>query len=124
MEADKIKYAQGIQSMQYMRDRDQKGKIIAEYIWIDGAQFIRGKARTLDGPVNSLKEIPDWNFDGSSCYMATTENSEIIIKPVAYFPDPFRGGDNILVLTETWKWEDTTYKKLVPGNTNFRHFAK
>jgi len=110
--------------MAYMKDRDQKGKIIAEYIWIDGAQFIRGKARTLDGPVNSLKEIPDWNFDGSSCYMATTENSEIIIKPVAYFPDPFRGGDNILVLTETWKWEDTTYKKLVPGNTNFRHFAK
>jgi glutamine synthetase len=55
--------------------------------------------------------------------MATTENSEIILKPVAYYPDPFLGGDNILVLTETYTWEDTTYKKLVPGNTNFRAFA-
>lgn len=46
------------------------------------------------------------------------------MKPVAYFPDPFRGGNNVLVLTETFSWEDTTYKKLVPSNSNFRHFAK
>jgi len=56
--------------------------------------------------------------------MATTENSEIILKPVAYYPDPFLGGDNILVMCETYTWEDTTYKKLVPANTNFRAFAK
>ena len=46
------------------------------------------------------------------------------MKPVAYFSDPFLGGDNILVLTETFTWEDTTYKKLVPANTNFRAFSK
>ena len=46
------------------------------------------------------------------------------MKPVAYFPDPFRGGDNILVMCETFKWEDATCQKLVPSNTNFRHFAK
>ena len=45
------------------------------------------------------------------------------MKPVAYFPDPFRGGDNVLVMTETFRWEDGTCKKLVPSNTNFRHFA-
>jgi len=53
--------------------------------------------------------------------MATTENSEIIMKPVAYFPDPFRGGDNIIVMTETFIWEDTTYKRLIPSKTNFRN---
>ena len=59
--------------------------------------------------MTSINLIPDWSFDGSSCYQATTENSEVIMKPVAMFPDPFMGGDNILVLTETWIWEDTTY---------------
>ena len=103
---------------------DQKGKIIAEYIWLDGSLAMRGKARTLNGPVNSVADLPEWNFDGSSCYMAPTENSEVIIKPVAYFPDPFRRGDNIIVLTETFVWEDTTYKKLLPARTNFRHLAK
>jgi len=55
--------------------------------------------------------------------MAPTENSEVIIKPVAFYPDPFRGGNNIIVLTETFVWEDTTYQKLKPGISNFRHFA-
>ena len=106
-----------------MRDLDQRGKIIAEYIWIDGALDMRAKARTLNEKVNSVSELPEWNFDGSSCHMATTENSEIICKPVAMFPDPFRRGDNILVLTETFIWEDTTYKNLIPSKSNFRHHA-
>ena len=29
-----------------------------------------------------------------------------------------------MVITETYTWEDTSYKNLVPTNTNFRHFAK
>jgi len=85
--------------------------------------FIRAKSRTLDAKVKSVEELPEWNYDGSSCYQATTENSEIIMKPVAFYPDPFLGGDNILVLTETFMWEDVTYQKLIPSNTNFRHFA-
>jgi glutamine synthetase len=111
-------------SLDFLRTIDQRGKIIATYIWTDGSMTLRSKNRTLEKKVTSVDELPGWNFDGSSCYMATTENSEIIIKPVAYFPDPFLGGDNILVLTETYTWEDNTYKKLVPANTNFRAFAR
>merc|ERR1739844_262416 len=100
------------------------GKIIAEYIWIDGSGItLRSKARTLPAKVTSLADLPEWNYDGSSCYQASTDNSEVIMKPVAYFADPFRGGDNILVLTETYRWEDGTCQKLVPSNTNFRTFA-
>jgi len=40
------------------------------------------------------------------------------------FRDPFRRGDNILVMCETWVWENKEFKNLVPANTNFRHFAK
>jgi len=102
-----------------------KGKVIAEYIWIDGSGItLRSKCRTLDSKINNVSELPEWNYDGSSCYQATAENSEIIMKPVSYFPDPFRGGDHILVMCETFKWEDSTCQKLIPSNTNFRHFAE
>lgn len=102
----------------------QHDNIIAEYIWIDGALGLRSKCRTLPQKVAKLEDIPQWNFDGSSTNQAVTECSEVIIKPVFFFPDPFRGGDNIMVLTETFVWADTTWKTLVPANTNFRHFAK
>lgn len=52
-----------------------------------------------------------------------TEQSEIILKPVAIFRDPFRRGDNIIVMCESFNWETNECKKLVPANTNFRHFA-
>jgi glutamine synthetase len=44
--------------------------------------------------------------------------------PVAYYPDPFRGGDNIIVLTDCYQWSDSKFTNLVPANTNFRHHAK
>ncbi len=99
-------------------------KIIAEYVWIDGSGItLRSKCRTLDKKPTCLADLPEWNYDGSSCYQAPAENSEVIMKPCAYFPDPFRGGDNILVMVETFRWEDSTCQKLVPSNTNFRHFS-
>jgi len=111
-------------ALDFTRDLNQNGKIIAEYVWVDGSQQMRAKCRTLNKKVTDVDQIPDWNFDGSSCYMATTENSEVILKAVAYYPDPFRRGDNILVLCECYSWEDTTYQKLVPANSNFRSHAK
>ena len=107
-----------------LKSLDQRGSVIAEYIWIDGTMGIRSKCRTLTTKITSVDQLPEWNYDGSSTYQATTENSEIILKPVAFFPDPFRGGDNILVLCEGFCWADSTFTKLVPNNTNFRHFAK
>ena len=108
----------------HLSDLPQNGKVIAEYIWIDGALGIRSKTRTLDKKPTCVAELPNWNYDGSSCYQAPTNNSEVIMKPVAYFPDPFRRGDNILVLTEAYVWEDTTYQKLIPAISNFRAVAR
>lgn len=66
---------------------DQGGKIIAEYVWIDGSGItLRSKCRTLTKKVESLADLPDWNYDGSSTYQATTENSEVILKPFCLFP--------------------------------------
>lgn len=46
-----------------------------------------------------------------------------MLKPVAYFPDPFRDGDNLIALCETYIWSDEEFTSQVPANTNFRHFA-
>lgn len=78
-------------------------KICIEYIWIDGQKptgKLRSKTKILDSKVKSIKDIPFWRFDGSSCEQAEGHFSDLILKPVNYFPDPIRGGDNILVLCE------------------------
>lgn len=46
------------------------------------------------------------------------------MKPVAYYPDPFRGGKNIIVMTETFVWANDKFTNLKPANSNFRHFSK
>jgi glutamine synthetase len=96
-------------------DMEQFGKIIAEYIWIDGSGVtVRSKSRTLEGKITDVADLPDWNFDGSSTEQAVTEDSEVILKPVAFFSDPFRGGDNILVLCETFRWASKDHSTLRP----------
>jgi glutamine synthetase len=104
---------------------DQRGSTIAEYVWIDGTGLnLRSKAKTITKEVKSLEDLPDWNYDGSSCYQASTHNSEVIMKPVAFYPDPFRPGGNVIVLCETFIWADEQFKELKPANTNFRNYAK
>ena len=97
---------------------DQKGKTIVEYVWLGGTgQDLRCKAKTFDRPINSVDDLEEWNYDGSSTWQATTEDSEILLRPVALFNDPFRGAPNKLVLCETYHVNGQ------PTVTNFRHFA-
>jgi glutamine synthetase len=100
----------------------QRGKIMAEYVWLGGAETtggfdIRSKSRTLDKAPKSPSDLPIWNFDGSSTGQAPGEDSEVMIKPVAIYPDPFRGEPNIMVLCECLD------PKLNPIPTNTRNSA-
>ena len=48
---------------------DQRGKIVAEYIWLDGTGItIRSKSKTITKHIGSLEDLPGWNYDGSSTY--------------------------------------------------------
>ena len=79
------------------------GKIKAEYIWMDGhepTQKLRSKTKIIDGPINSIDDLPLWGFDGSSTNQAEGNDSDCMLKPVCKMPDPVRGGDDILVMCE------------------------
>ena len=39
-------------------------------------QKLRSKTKIIEGPVNSLSDLPDWGFDGSSTMQAAGEDSE------------------------------------------------
>jgi glutamine synthetase len=55
----------------------------------------------------AFTELPIWNFDGSSTYQAEGSNSDVYLYPVTIYKDPFRRGNNILVLCETYKFDGT-----------------
>ena len=68
--------------------------------------------------VTSPDDLPEWNFDGSSTDQAPGDNSDVYIRPVAIYPDPFRGSPNVLVMCETWDPDGT------PNKFNYRHEAE
>jgi glutamine synthetase len=75
--------------------------LVIEYVWfihsntLKGGEF-RSKTRVLDLGTDEpvISQIPEWNFDGSSTGQATTEESEVLLKPYVLFPNPFQSVDN------------------------------
>lgn len=88
---------------------------IAEYVWIDGYNGLRSKARLLSSAPVAVSDLPDWNYDGSSTNQAPGANSEVTIKPQAVFQDPFRGSPHILVMCDTY----TPEGEPLPTNTRY-----
>ena len=88
-------------------------KIKAEYIWIDGyspTANLRSKTKIVDNKVGELSELPFWGFDGSSTLQAEGDDSDCMLKPVYFVPDPIRGGDDILVMCEVLNADGSTHK--------------
>jgi glutamine synthetase len=109
-----------------------------EYIWLDGnyPQQIRSKTKIVDIDNESeifydtrdeseifydvreyfVKEwkknpekLPMWNFDGSSTGQAETSNSELLLKPVNIFIDPFKQ-NGFIVVAEVYHTDMTPHK--------------
>lgn len=78
---------------------------VVEYIWLGGNNEFRSKTRVLDN-VNTttiyIKDIPDWNYDGSSTGQASGRESEVIIKPKTLFKNPFGQPYDYIVLCDTY----------------------
>lgn len=75
------------------------------YIWLDGAiptQTLRCKVRILKHPKGeiTLKDFPEWGYDGSSTNQADGKHSDLILQPVFFTKDPITGDGNYLLLCE------------------------
>lgn len=86
----------------------------ATYIWIDGSQpsqTLRSKVKMLPYQEDiSLKDFPEWGFDGSSTYQAQGRDSDLILKPACFVQDPLMPGDNYLVLCEVMNPDGTSHE--------------
>jgi glutamine synthetase len=93
-------------------------KILLEYVWIDGNDTLRSKNKIMSFENNNidLSDIPLWNFDGSSTFQSTTIKSDIILKPVRVYKNPFiKFMTSYLILCECYNID------LTPHLTNKRH---
>ena len=110
----------------YLELPQPEHKVMATYIWIDGTGenlrgniytqvnmifltsyyffLLIGKTRTVDKEPESPNDLSWWNFDGSSTGQAEGSNSDIYLKPVAIYKDPFMLEPNKLVMCETYKF--------------------
>lgn len=81
-------------------------KICAEYIWIDSNNNTRSKLKIFKIKYNEsieLKHFENWNFDGSSTNQATGFDSDVLLKPINYYFNPFiKFCDSYLVLCECY----------------------
>lgn len=95
--------------------------IKCEYVWLDGneTQSLRSKTRVLtlrsedENWKLSLADIPTWTFDGSSTNQASTENSELVIRPIFACVDSNRE-NGVIVLC------DVLNPDMTPHESNHR----
>lgn len=93
---------------------------ICEYVWMDGAsptQKLRSKTRMVHIPLSDevqIKQFPQWGFDGSSTYQAERNDSDLILQPVHFIPDPIRGMKHFIVMCEVLNPDNS------PHSTNTR----
>lgn len=101
---------------------------IFEYIWLDAYGNTRGKTKvernnySYNNLEDLLRQLPEWNYDGSSTEQAETMKSECLLRPVKMVNDPFRvtksdSVSSFLVLCETFDNQGN------PLETNSRHHA-
>jgi len=92
---------------------DTTQKQVIEYVWLDGKQKLRSKAKVFNHAVCTetkpsssdpcyVSKIPSWNYDGSSTYQAEGHDSEIIIVPRYVVSCPFRRSHHLIVLCDCY----------------------
>ena len=88
--------------------RTKQQRTVLEYIWQDSDGHYRSKTKVMPTVCwqDSIETTPMWNFDGSSTGQATTEDSEVYLRPYFKCMDPLRTMSNQryaqLVFCDLW----------------------
>jgi glutamine synthetase len=67
-------------------------KVCVEYIWIDAFDNTRSKLKVMEFKENHtivITDFPEWNFDGSSTGQAEGRDSDVLLRPVSMYNNPF-----------------------------------
>ncbi|KXZ45234.1 hypothetical protein GPECTOR_57g524 [Gonium pectorale] len=86
----------------YLRAPEVTGQVMAEYIWLAGGGQLRSKTRVLETKPSCAEEAPIMVVESNPGNQMAEPNYELFLKPRKIFRDPFRGGDHILVLCDTF----------------------
>jgi len=89
--------------------------MLVEYVWVDHYGHLRSKTKVIyQKRPSNLKDLnlPFW------CFKSGGREGDIVLKPQSVFPDPFRGGECIMVLCDTYTSD------LKPIKSNTRHSAE
>ena len=98
----------------------QKNVQIAEYIWVSAQGKLRSKTRIFQKPITNVKDVPLWNFDGSSTGQAIGKFSDVTLMPARVYSDPFRNSHHIMILCECYEDHALTQ----PNSHNTRHLLR
>jgi len=90
-----------------------------EYLWLDGCSPTQIRSKTRVVKEFGKKDAPIWGFDGSSTQQADGNNSDCVLKPVRYYPNPLEVNSSI-VLCEVWDTFVDDYGNDRPHETNTR----
>ncbi|KAI8993623.1 hypothetical protein BDB01DRAFT_715999 [Pilobolus umbonatus] len=80
-------------------------KTQVEYVYIDDKQQLRSKSKTLNFIPKDIKDIPPLYVPYYTLHQATESTryrDDLQLKPVVMYADPFRQGNNKLVLCELY----------------------
>ncbi|GLC45189.1 hypothetical protein PLESTB_000426100 [Pleodorina starrii] len=87
----------------YLRAPEVTAQVMAEYIWLmGGTGQLRSKTKVLDSKPSCPEEAPVMVVESNPGNQLAEPNHELFLKPRKIFRDPFRGGDHILVLCDTF----------------------
>lgn len=93
--------------------------MLVEYVWVDHDGQMRSKTKVIyqkRPPKLEDLNLPFWHFNDDVAKSGGGKN-DIVLKPQSVFPDPFRGGECIMVLCDTYNSD------LTPLQSNTRHDA-
>lgn len=93
-------------------------QVMAEYIWlVGGTGQLRSKTKVLETKPSCPEEAPVMVVESTHLGNQVAEpNHELFLKPRKIFRDPFRGGEHILVLCDTFY---ACQVRLTSGNKKF-----